>query len=484
MQSILWKLSVVLLFVFAMGVLILARFLPSNTGTITKASNTALTPETPTENLCGPLSLLEVCQLYRIEADVEELTVLSKTEARGTSLEGIFEASQRKGLQPVALHTTIDELAKRAGPVILHVNGNHFFVVEKIEGADVHILDPPKKPYIISKKRLSDMWEGTALCFEKPLPNSPDSLVSGVEELIYDIGTIQFQETVVEKTFHLTNFANVSYTVSNIDSSCLCSTTLLQIGTVIRSKETKLVDMRVSLSEKSSRFEESMKIYVNDSKEPRYILTIRGTVKLPLRLSPKILYAGKFARTETIERQATLIGLENQNVQITSIETSSPAIAVEPIYDGQNSNHVTLHIAVSGLLLENSESNTLDEMITIYTNIAEKPELELPVQGLILDAISCVPNTIFFGVIDKGQSTSKTAKILVRVPSTKLVNARSHSEWLHVDLKSLADQTKYEMTVTLLPATPSGALKTNVEIFAEPHTQPLEIPVYAMVKQR
>ncbi len=481
MQLNLRKQPTIFVSLITVGILIVVAVLTSNTVFFSTENNASLEPAIPSENLCGPLSLLEVCRLYGIEASVEELALLSEMERRGTSLQGLFEASRQKGLQPVPLRLTVDELAKRGSPAILHVNEDHFFVVKKIEGDNVYILDPPKKPYIIAKQRLSEMWEGAALCFERPLTNYSDASILGPEELVRDIGAIRLQDTVIQ-TFHIANLTNSPYTVSSIDSSCACSTASLQVGTIIPSKETKSVDMKVSLSEKSSRFEESMKIYVNDSEKPRYVLTLRGIVKQPLRLSPQVLYAGKIARTESVERQVSLIAGDDQTVRISSIETSTPAIVVKPVYREQNSDQITLGITVSAALLENSLSNILDEKITIYTDDPETPMLELPVQGMILDAISCVPNSIFFGVVPKGQSTSKTAEILVRTPNIKVVNAQSDSPLVHVDLKPSLNRAKYTITAMLRDTAPGGVLKTTVRFLTEPQTHSLEIPVYALVK--
>ena len=211
-------------------------------------------------------------------------------------------------------------------------------------------------------------------------------------------------------------------------------------------------------------------------------MTLRGVVKQPLRLSPQVLYADKIARTESVERQVSLVAREDQTVRISSIETSTPAIAVKPIYNEHDERQVTLHITVSTALMENSLSNILDEKITIYTDDPETPMLELPIQGMILDAVSCVPNSIFFGVVPKGQSTSKTAEILVRTPNIKVVNAQSDSPLVHVDLKPSLNRAKYAITAMLLDTAPSGVLKTTVRFLTEPQTHSLEIPVYALVK--
>ena len=467
--------------IIAIGFLAIIWVMFLNTSTKTVKNSASRSKTIDTKHLCGPLSLLEVCQLYGIKANVKELSVLSKTEARGTSFQGLFEASQQKGLQPIALRLTVDELAQRESPAILHVNENHFFVVKKIERDDVHILDPPKKPYIISRNRLAEMWKGKSLCFEKPIPDYHGISILGPEELIYDIGTVQLQDAVIQ-TFHIANLTNSPYTVSRIDSSCTCSTASLQIGTIIPSKVTKSVAMKISLSETSSQFEESMKIYVDDSEKPRYILTLRGIVKPPLRLSPRTIYVGKIARMEIVERQATLIAGEGRTVRISSIETSTPAIAVKPLNSEQNTNQIILHIIVSGTLLESSVSNIFDENITVYTDDLEQPRLELPVQGMILDSISCVPNSIFFGVVPKEQSTSKSAEIIVRIPSIKLADAESNSPLLRVDLKPTLDRTKYMITAMLLETAPSGVLKTTINILTEPPTHSLEIPVYALIK--
>jgi len=477
MKMSLWKLIALLFSVlFSIGLLVMIRILPPHISSVPPES------VIPTENLCGPLSLLEVCRLYGVEASVEELAALSKTEAHGTSLEGLFEASQKKSLQPIALHMTVDELVKRIGPAILHVNDNHFWVVQKIEGDDVYILDPPRKPYIISKNRLSKMWDGNALCFEKPLPNLSDMSVQEQQEFIYDMGTIPIQYKVAH-TFPLYNPEKNFYKVSDIAGSCSCSTASLKVGTIIPPKQKKLVNMEVSLPGKSGLFEESMKIYINDSKKPRYILTIKGILRQPLQLSPSVLYIGKVAKTEIVQRQVALIIPEDQIVQITSIDVSTPAIAVKVINEKQKSGKIILNVTVFAASLKNVFGNVVDEKITIYTNAPDVQKLELPVQGMILDIISCIPDAVFFGAVSKGQSTSRQVKVLVRDPHLKLVSVQSRSQFISVDWKASTDSEKYEIIATLLSTAPSGTLKTTIDLLTEPpHTQPLQIPVYALVK--
>lgn len=114
MRKNLWKLILGGVVAFSFAILILVRPFPTSVPKIPA--------EAPTENLCGPLALVEVCRLYAIDTDVQELANLSELDTRGTSMAGLFEASKRKGLKPIALNITLDELAEKKSPAILHVH--------------------------------------------------------------------------------------------------------------------------------------------------------------------------------------------------------------------------------------------------------------------------------------------------------------------------------------------------------------------------
>lgn len=123
------------------------------------------------DKLCGPRSLKIVCQLLGIEANIEELARLSgMSEETGTTMLGLYLAAQCKGFKAIGMRTNIEELSKLKTPSIVHINGNHFFVVECFEEDKFRILNLPKEPYYLTKKELSQTWDGIVLIISRKPP--------------------------------------------------------------------------------------------------------------------------------------------------------------------------------------------------------------------------------------------------------------------------------------------------------------------------
>ena len=115
-------------------------------------------------SLCGPASLLIICQKYGVETSLEELTRLSGyKEKQGTTIYGLYKAARRKGLYAIGMKIGVDDLAKLKIPTIAHLWNNHFVVVEGTQTETLKITDPPNKPKSISKEQLKLFYSGFAL---------------------------------------------------------------------------------------------------------------------------------------------------------------------------------------------------------------------------------------------------------------------------------------------------------------------------------
>ena len=130
-------------------------------------------PSTDSEELlllCGPQSLLRICEILNITTNLNELKKLTQfTPTRGTTMLGLKDAATYKGLAPIGVKATLKLLKKEKVPLpaIAYVDENHFLVFEAVTQSGIKISDSAHKynPHL-SWDELVDIWNGELLIFD------------------------------------------------------------------------------------------------------------------------------------------------------------------------------------------------------------------------------------------------------------------------------------------------------------------------------
>jgi len=118
--------------------------------------------------LCGPQSLLVICQSLKVEADLDELQNLSAfDEKAGTTMLGLKKAAEAKGLHAVGMKISLEELVTLETPAIAHQWDNHFVVVEGGESGAIKVTDPPAEPKVVPLEEFKQTYSGFALLVAK-----------------------------------------------------------------------------------------------------------------------------------------------------------------------------------------------------------------------------------------------------------------------------------------------------------------------------
>ena len=153
----------ILLFV----ILVLGTYIGVRLTTLKKSDSqnvqTALVEEPSADMMCGPIALTRVCTGLGVETTIEEIAKLAGTDETGTTMYGLFEAAQSKGLRAVGMRLNLDELKDIAKPIIAHLKSGHFVVVEKIENKEVTITDREGVNRTEQLKEFKRKWDSYVL---------------------------------------------------------------------------------------------------------------------------------------------------------------------------------------------------------------------------------------------------------------------------------------------------------------------------------
>ena len=112
------------------------------------ASATTMPGSTPyfpqlEERDCGATCLRMVAAHYGREVAMDDLRRLSRTDAKGATLEGIADAAEALGYETLAAELPYDVLTEPGTlPAILHWDRDHFVVVSRADFGAVTVLDP------------------------------------------------------------------------------------------------------------------------------------------------------------------------------------------------------------------------------------------------------------------------------------------------------------------------------------------------------
>ena len=443
-------------------------------------------PKTPekiaSDPKCGPRSLLAICQLLGVEARLDELCKLSGLTNKGTTMYGLYEAAQKKGLKAEGLKLSMDELANLDSPAIAHIEPDHFFVVEDVIGNNIRIIDPPKAPYILTKKEFQKSWDGKVLVVSKiqdKLEGEGPTIV--FEELLYDFGE-QDPDQDITHIFRFWNGGKEDLVVDKVESSCGCPAALLSSKTV---QPGGVGDIAVTHDLKGRRGKDTQNVTVhtNDPNSPVLNLTLTGIVKAEVMISPNKIYFGNVSNKTSQVKEFYVMDPGDGKLEVTKVETGNKLIVAQVQSAIVQGEHKRIPIKVT--LNPGSLLGRLTEKLTLYTNNEKKPKIELPIEGNIIGDIVVFPEAVFYGIINK--DTQPIRKVILTSNNGtkfKIQKVEKDTEEVTTNVKTIEEGKNYELIAQLNPNGIQEKIKGLLKVYTDNKEQPIiAIPVHGLIQE-
>jgi len=250
----------------------------------------------------------------------------------------------------------------------------------------------------------------------RPSPSAPRMVL---QEVVYDFGAVE-QGTNVSHAFRLSNAGGLALSIDNLRSSCDCTATVAP-ARVIAPGGSAAADVLFDTARASGHQSKTVSVYSNDPSQPVITLTLTGRVTAELAAEPPHLYVGHLGRGETARNGVSLSGIAG----ITAVEAAGKVIEATLISAAASDRgkHIQVRVRKSAPL------GRFEDTITVHTNSARQPQLNVPVTGVVDGDIVASPAQVSFGQTTPGARASRVIELQnrgdrpIRVTAARLLPA-------------------------------------------------------------
>lgn len=440
-----------------------------------------------TDPLCGPRSLLVVCQKLGVEANLEELTRLcGYDEKMGATLLGLQNAAKAKGLEALAMKASLEELVGANATAVAHLWVNHFVVVEAGDSDTVKVTGSSGNTNAIKREDFKKLYSGFALLIARDASGFPVAKGEGpdlrMDSYMWDFGSV-YEGDTTEHSFKCRNVGSTDLVISNVEMSC--ADCLVPVGgpqTIPPGGEGKIKALVFTANQRRGV---ARKLFVSSNDPVTRVVHLLATGYVrPARLlfSPVAINFGDPRRTEKVSAEVYVPSFDEDKIEVTSVTSSTPYVTAElsPSKCKDRPGYF-----VTATLKPGAPVGELKGQITITSDHPKQPNAELPVTATIRSSIALDRDSFFLGLLKKGQTrsaaviVSRVAKDPLRI--SKIDNPLDH---LTVDVVPKVDGKEYVLTATLKADTPVGNVKGDIVVHTSDPDQPeIKIPVFAYVEE-
>ena len=266
---------------------------PPGLGVLPRFGTTPSLPLSEEENLlllCGPQSLLHLCEVLKVKSNIQELKKLSGFDPiRGTTMKGLKEAATYKGLSTMGIKASLELLKRKKVPLpaIAYVDDNHFLVFESVDKNGVNISDPAKKydPHLTWDK-VSEIWEGQLLIVNKKKRGIQKQVpLAFTDAPVYDFGKV-LGGSEIKHTFTIKNIGQKPLKILSVTDTCACTASILTQNEIPPGKTGKVSSV-LQVDSKNHLIQENILVHTDDPTQNTLKLTLKGEVFLPLTTFPE-----------------------------------------------------------------------------------------------------------------------------------------------------------------------------------------------------
>ena len=300
------------------------------------------------------------------------------------------------------------------------------------------------------------------------------------EEKEYDFG----KPMGVDKVEHVYKFRNdgkADLKVDKVNTTCGCTAALLSSNVIPPGGKGEVT---ATFTVGSRQGQQTKHIYVlsNDPNTPRETLTLKGFITPPVNVEPASIF---LQPKDTVSMKAVKIS-QTMNEELKLGEVTSRLNLVNTQIKEQPPENGKKCYSLEISLKPDIDAGKYFENVTVATNCAAKPKIDIPVRITVRGDIEASPNRINLGSISTGQEVSRP----ITVSNTKGQSFKV--ERIEVENKdftvrpesSTASAASHTFTLTGKPSAQSGGVRTKIVFYLDhPKQKKVEVTAYGYIQK-
>ena len=361
--------------------------------------------------LCGPRSLRIAFLLLGVDVSQEDILAACQVTEQGTSFLSLKNASEAFGVEARGVRMEWKDLVQLDGPAILHVNGNHFRVFDRVERESraVRMFDPDKGPEWYDEESLEGIWDGYALVLNKnPDPACEQMPFAAIDRLLEDFGT-KYTDERTSSVFVVRNVGSAPLTIS-LEKNCVCTSARIDKEILAPDEEARIT-VELDLKGRMGRQEASVQVISNDPLHPEQEIHLTGNAKRDFTLSRNAVeFSGLHSGTKGQEYVDVLFvddWFDLQNIKITPAEPAGGVdFTVKPEkieFGGQRGYRLLVNVVVS----DDSAAQRVVAEIEMVIEGTRRAQIRIPVVAHVRKSLDVYPKKSSVGMLAPGLKASR-----------------------------------------------------------------------------
>lgn len=299
-----------------------------------------------------------------------------------------------------------------------------------------------------------------------------------VSKPIFDFGTIS-QGQPVQHDFVIRNSGSSELQIRKILPACGCTAAVVASDRISPGESTE-IKVQFDTAGFQGYKVKTIRLYTNDPKQTSTVLTIQGTIRPEIAVTPLRLNFGNVRRGTSPEDEV-VVSSTIQGFAIKSVRPRSEEIQVvnEPLAEGKGAR---LKISLKDTL----PVGIFRSRIAVLTNNKKTPVINVPIFAKVRGDLSFSRSSVSFGLLEGPLKEPTSQEVILTNTSSEpigILSVKSDHPNVSAKIDELEPGKKFTVRVSLA-GTDAGAVRAKIKIntnHKDPDQRLLVLPVYAIV---
>ncbi|MDO8585611.1 MAG: cysteine peptidase family C39 domain-containing protein [Armatimonadota bacterium] len=436
------------------------------------------------ERLCGPESLLIVCEQLGVRTTLDELLTATATDPqKGTTLLSLQAGARSLGLEAVGVKLSAAELCAMKTTAIAHLWGDHFVAVVADGTDSLTVTDFPKKATRMTADMFNIRYSGFALLVSKAKFKLPESVASGsdmrVDHYVWNFGFAKEGEDQ-QHAFVCRNVGTDPLVITGVETTSSDLVAAAEEKVVPPGGSTEILVVVTPSRQLASKNQYAI-VRCNDPVTPIVRLGVEGTTTpAHVILHPNSLNFGQVRRGESASLEIFLPYSGSHRLRITGVTTDSKRLNAT-VAERRHKDGLSVQVKLAARL----PLGEFRGRLRIHTNHPLDPTVEVPVVARITGPVNVTPDVLFMGTLRSRDVRSKPTAVISyqgRKPFqiSKIV---SPLDFVDLSVRPGPKEGSFLLSAAVRPGGPPRTVKSEVVIRTNIREQPeIRLPLYVLVE--